>query len=83
MNFNFFDWIRDGVMRSVLYGVDDAVKVMGVPPENTDTARSKIFHFLQAEEGNFDSQEPKRIANSGTSQAGKGRKLGRTIADIS
>ena len=31
MDFNFFNWIRDGVKKSVLLGVSDAVDEIGVP----------------------------------------------------
>ena len=63
MNFNFFDWIRDGVRRSVLLGVSDAVETMGMPPDE-ETARNKIFHYLQVEENNLESVSPRRITNS-------------------
>ena len=81
MNFNFFDWVRDGVRRSVLLGVSEAVETMGMPPDE-ETARNKILHFLQKEEVCLDSPMPRKISNSGA-QTGTPRKLGRTIADIS
>ena len=81
MNFNFFDWIRDGVKRSVLMGVSDAVEQMGMPPEE-DASKDKILSFLQ-------SDEPKKVAPPASARrrlAGGGgvspRKLGRSIADI-
>ena len=83
MNFNFFDWIRDGVKQSVLLGVSDAVETMGMPQEE-EAARSKILHYLQTEESNLDDVPRRRIANSGGSSTGTSRsKLGRTLADIS
>ena len=83
MNFNFFDWVRDGVKRSVLLGVSEAVETMGMPPDE-ENAKSKILHFLQTEESIPEAQARRRIGNSGGTEAGKTRnKLGRTIADIS
>jgi len=81
MNFNFFDWVRDGVKRSVLLGVSDAVETIGMPSDE-ETARNKILHYLQTEEGSLEPQSRPRIANSGGTSTGT-RKLGRTIADIS
>jgi hypothetical protein len=81
MNFNFFDWIRDGVKRSVLMGVSDAVEQMGAPPDE-DASKDKILAFLQ-------SDETKKVAGTNARRrlAGGGgnapvRKLGRSIADI-
>jgi len=75
MNFNFFDWIRDGVRRSVLLGVSDAVETMGMPPDE-ETARDKILHFLQVEDNNLEPPPPRRITNSRKSP------LGRGLADV-
>lgn len=33
-DFNFFQWIRDGVRQSVLMGVADAVEQIGSPEDN-------------------------------------------------
>ncbi|MGL6226080.1 MAG: hypothetical protein ACRC10_05560 [Thermoguttaceae bacterium] len=77
MNFNFFEWIRDGVKRSVLLGVSDAVDVIGMPHDE-ETSRSKILHFLQ-EEGN--QTDRRRLSNPANTSGGT-RKLGRSIADI-
>ena len=77
MSFNFFDWIRDGVKRSVLLGVSDAVDVMGMPQDD-ESSRSKILSFLQ-EEGN---QSERRRLSSPNNTTGSTRKLGRSIADI-
>ncbi len=82
MNFNFFDWIRDGVKRSVLLGVSEAVEQMGMP-QDEEASRSKILHFLQTEDSALlEAPARRRLANSGASGAGSSRKLGRSIADI-
>jgi len=79
MNFNFFDWIRDGVRRSVLMGVSEAVETMGMPPDE-ESSKDKILAFLQ-------SDEPQKIATAPASRrltggGGSPRKLGRSIAEI-
>ncbi|MCL2119511.1 MAG: hypothetical protein FWH27_13905 [Planctomycetaceae bacterium] len=82
MNFNFFDWIRDGVRRSVLLGVSDAVETMGMPHDE-ETSRSKILHFLQTEDGNQEASSRRRITNTGGSASGSRKSpLGRGLADV-
>ncbi|MCL2305747.1 MAG: hypothetical protein FWC43_10430 [Planctomycetaceae bacterium] len=82
MNFNFFDWIRDGVKRSVLLGVSEAVETMGMPPDEENT-RSKILHFLQTEEDGLELSPRRRIANSaGPSSSSRKSPLGRGLADV-
>lgn len=75
MGFNFFDWLRDGVKRSVLLGVSDAVEQMG-QPEDEESARTKILSYLQEDVPT--AKTPKRVAVSGSGQ----KKLGRSISDI-
>ncbi len=75
MDFNFFEWIREGVKRSVLLGVSDAVETMGAP-HDPETAQDKIMSFLrdETEEG----KTAKRRVAASTTQ----RKLGRSISEI-
>ena len=80
MNFNFFDWIRDGVKRSVLMGVTDAVETMGMPADEEST-KDKILSFLQSDEPEKLAASPARRRLPGTS-GGPPRKLGRSIAEI-
>ena len=75
MNFNFFEWIREGVKRSVLLGVSDAVETMGTP-HDPETSRDKIMTFLQ-DETETTKAKPKRVTSSKTT-----RKLGRSISEI-
>ncbi|MDO4551667.1 MAG: hypothetical protein Q4C96_10505 [Planctomycetia bacterium] len=42
---NFFDWIRQGVKRSVLEGVADAVNHMGTPVEQ-DKIREHLLNYV-------------------------------------
>ena len=67
MDFNFFEWIREGVKRSVLLGVSDAVETMGAP-HDPETAQD------ETEEG----KTAKRRVAASTTQ----RKLGRSISEI-
>jgi hypothetical protein len=77
MNFNFFDWVRDGVKRSVLLGVSDAVQTMGMPHDE-ESSKDKILSFLQS---NSPAEVPQRRVSSGSASSGS-RKLGRSISDI-
>ena len=83
MNFNFFDWIQKGVTRSVLLGISDAVEIVGMP-QDEETARDKIFHYLQTEENNLETFR-RKVTNSGGSSTGTSRKkLGHNpLADMS
>ncbi|MCI0361268.1 MAG: hypothetical protein L0211_22530 [Planctomycetaceae bacterium] len=44
MQFNVFDWIREGVKRSVILGVHDAVEAIGSPAD--DDARQRLTALL-------------------------------------
>jgi hypothetical protein len=76
-DFNFFNFIRDGVRRSILGGVEDAVQTLGLPPEN-DSSKSVLFRNLLTEEsaGAVPSRKIAAEARSGQ------RKLGRGISDL-
>ncbi|MDO5308739.1 MAG: hypothetical protein Q4G03_04535 [Planctomycetia bacterium] len=77
MDFNFFEWIREGVKRSVLLGVSDAVETIG-SPQDPEVARDKIMSFLQVETQESESPKRRRVTSSATGQ----KKLGRSISDI-
>ena len=79
MDFNFFEWIREGVKRSVLLGVSDAVETMGAP-HDPEQARDKIMDFLKDESESETKKSRKRVSSS-SSSSGQ-RKLGRSIAEI-
>ncbi|MCL2624099.1 MAG: hypothetical protein FWD31_10585 [Planctomycetaceae bacterium] len=80
MNFNFFDWIRAGVTRSVLMGVSDAVETMGMPPDE-ESAKDKILSFLQSNETEKLAVTSPRHRLPGSAVAPQ-RKLGRSIGEI-
>jgi hypothetical protein len=79
MNFNFFDWVRDGVKRSVLLGVSDAVQTMGMPHDEEST-KDKILSFLQ-DSSPATPASRSRVSSSSSSKTSQ-RKLGRSISDI-
>jgi hypothetical protein len=70
MQFNLFDWIREGVRRSVILGVSDAMESIG-SPEGEDV-RARLAHLLPVP---VDSAEP---ALAG----GKRKRLGRSLRDF-
>ena len=76
MNFNFFDWVREGVQKSVLLGVSDAVNTMGMPPD--ESSKDKILHFLK---NDANSESAARRITGSTVPAGT-KKLGRSLNDI-
>ncbi|MDR1382444.1 MAG: hypothetical protein LBJ67_01150 [Planctomycetaceae bacterium] len=85
MDFNFFDWIKNGVKWSVLRGVDEAVQELGTPPSDEESSKDKIFSFLQGNESqklmSTNTTPARRRLGSGSSSAST-RKLGRSIAEI-
>ena len=79
MDFNFFEWIREGVKRSVLLGVSDAVETMGTP-HDPETSRDKIMSFLKDETEESEVKTTRRrVAGSSSTTT---RKLGRSISEI-
>ena len=74
MNFNFFDWLRDGVKQSVIMGVNDAVDCLGTPQEKDDV-QQHLLGFIQGDT----TTSRKRVGSSGGS---RGKKLGRSLKQI-
>jgi len=73
MQFNFFNWVRDGVKQAVLMGVSDAVETIGTPlDDNTLTER--------LQEAMAPALESTSSATSGTTT--KRKRLGRSLKDI-
>ena len=69
MSFNLFDWIREGVKRSVIQGVTEALDSIGSPAG--DDGPSRLAHLLPAIEG-----------TSTSSASGKNKRLGRSLRDV-
>ncbi|PQO44486.1 hypothetical protein [Blastopirellula marina] len=78
-NFNFFEWMRNGVKSAVLLGVSDAVEEIGMPTE-TDGSENNMLSFMQ----NAKSQQAisKSSGSSGSSRSGSRKRLGRSLKDI-
>jgi hypothetical protein len=69
MQFNLFDWIREGVRRSVILGVSDAMEAIGAP--DGDEARARLAPLLAA------SPQPADALSGG-----KRKRLGRSLRDF-
>lgn len=74
-NFNFFQWIREGVRQSVLLGVSDAVETLGTP-EDEDAIHPRLLAAL-AENGTDETRK-----SVGGSNAAKRKRLGRSLKDL-
>jgi hypothetical protein len=70
MQFNLFDWIREGVKRSVIQGVSEAMEAVGSP--DGDEGPARLAHLLP-------------VAANGSSaiaSGGKRQRLGRSLRDV-
>jgi hypothetical protein len=75
MQFNLFQWIREGVRQSVLLGVSDAVESIGTSPTGQD-----IQPHLKAL---LAPRDVEALASRTLSEAPPQRKrLGRSLKDI-
>ena len=63
MDFNLFNWIRDGVKKSVLLGVSDAVDEIGVP-EGDNTFHERIQSIVAVEEKKTGGKRQRRLGRS-------------------
>ena len=71
MSFNLFDWIREGVKRSVMLGVSDAMEAIGAPAG--DEGHAQFARLLAA--------APPAVNASATESALKRKRLGRSLRD--
>jgi hypothetical protein len=72
MQFNLFDWIREGVKRSVILGVSDAVEAIGSPGDD-DGVRERLAGLLPPAQG---------TAAPALASAGKRKRLGRSLREL-
>ena len=63
MDFNFFNWIRNGVKKSVLLGVSDAMDEIGTP-EGDNELTQRIQSAIGVEEKKTKGKRPKRLGRS-------------------
>lgn len=74
MQFNLFAWIREGVRRSVILGVNDAVEEIG-SPHGDEAWKERLVSLLEAPAAE-DAASVSSIA------AGKRKRLGRSLKDF-
>ncbi|UUO06265.1 hypothetical protein M4951_23285 [Blastopirellula sp. J2-11] len=78
-NFNFFQWMRDGVKQAVLLGVNDAVEQIGMPVEQ-EKGKSD-FLGLMGDVGETAAAR-KSLGSTATSAGPRTKRLGRSLKDI-
>jgi hypothetical protein len=74
MTFNLFDWIREGVKRSVMLGVSDAMEAIGAP--DRDEGHAQFARLLAASA----TSQP-ALQSSAADSALKRKRLGRSLRD--
>lgn len=76
MQFNLFQWIREGVKRSVILGVSDAIDHLGAPPDS-EHLQNSLHEFLQhSEEGSA------ATATLAAPASTKRKRLGRSLREL-
>jgi hypothetical protein len=70
MSFNLFDWIREGVKRSVIQGVSEALESIGHPAG--DDSPAKLAHLLSTVDG----------PTAALTGSAKSKRLGRSLKDV-
>ena len=74
MTFNLFDWIREGVKRSVMLGVSDAMEAIGAPAG--DEGHVQFARLLATS-----AAAPQALSASAVEGALKRKRLGRSLRD--
>lgn len=73
MQLNVFSWIREGVKRSVLLGVADAVEAIGTPEGDDGALKERLTHLLL----------PQSLpVSSNPALLGKRKRLGKSLRDV-
>lgn len=78
MQFNLFNWIREGVKRSVMLGVADAIEEVGTPPTSPELQTS-LNHFLSRTEAPL---EAIAASSGGEKTSNRNKRLGRSLRDM-
>ncbi|SMP43984.1 hypothetical protein SAMN06265222_1011047 [Neorhodopirellula lusitana] len=80
MNFNFFDWLRDGVRQSVLLGVSDAVEQIGAPDTSSEVNPeiAALLSDAPVARGAAPATKRKRVARKGAPQ----KRLGKSLQEL-
>ena len=83
MQYNFFNWLREGVRQAVLLGVSDAVETIGTPHDATET-NERLQRTLGISVQN--EQVARLGVDSGSAPAkrstGGTRRLGKSLKDL-
>ena len=79
-NFNFFEWMRNGVKSAVLLGVSDAVEEIGMPTQ-TDGNDKNMLAFLQNAKAQQLEDKTGTTTSSTTRNSGR-KRLGRSLKDL-
>ncbi len=74
VEFNFFNWVREGVRQSVLLGVSDAVEQIGTPPDS-DELNEQVSKLIAPQESGKKTAT-KRVG------ATKRKRLGRSLKEL-
>lgn len=80
-NFNFFQWMRDGVKQAVLLGVNDAVEQIGMPVEQ-EQGKSDFLGLMGNVGETAAARKSLSSAASGSSSGPRTKRLGRSLKDI-
>jgi len=70
MNVNFFEWIREGVRKSVLLGFSDAIEQIGVP-NDSEQVHPNLANLLQ------EKSKPRKGGRSNSR-----KRLGKSLKDM-
>ena len=70
MNVNFFEWIREGVRKSVLLGVSDAIEQIGAP-NDSEKLHPNLTAMLQ------ETPKTRKSRSSGSR-----KRLGKSLKDM-
>lgn len=81
MDFNLFNWIREGVRRSVMLGVADAMDSVGTPSGSQDLQKGLQSFRARIE---LPLESAGNVAGNLASENGAAprKRLGRTLKDI-
>jgi len=76
MDFNFFQWLRDGVRQSVLLGVSDAVEQIGAPDSSAEI-HPEVAALLHSPSTRGGGNKRRKVGSTG------GRKrLGKSLQEM-
>ena len=83
MQYNFFQWLRDGVRQSVLLGVSDAVEAIGVPHDaNESNEKLQRTLGISALNENVARLSGEAAGSVTKRSAGTTRRLGKSLKDL-